>query len=96
MSCRKGQRIVLSAPEQRAVVLQWLKDDMPEEEAFRAELAARAEYECARYIMLSALNLNNDKAIGFIGRRVAPTKYGENPYQLPAGLYADSRVAVDP
>lgn len=92
----KGQRIVLSAPEQREVVLQWLKDGMPDEEAFRAELAARAEYECARYIMLSALNLNNDEAVGFIGRRVAPTKYGENPYQLPAGLYADSRVAVDP
>jgi phosphoribosylaminoimidazolecarboxamide formyltransferase/IMP cyclohydrolase len=27
---------------------------------------------------------------------VAPTKYGENPWQTPAGLYADNRVAADP
>jgi len=92
----KGQRIVLSAPEQRAVVLKWLQDGMPDEEAFRSELAARAEYECARYIMLSALNLGGEETAGFIGRRIAPTKYGENPYQLPAGLYADNRVAIDP
>jgi len=92
----KGQRIVLSAPEQRAVVLKWLQDGMPDEDVFRAELAARAEYECARYIMLSALNLGGEDTAGFIGRRIAPTKYGENPYQLPAGLYADNRVAVDP
>lgn len=92
----KGRRIVLSAPDQRTAVLQWLRDNMPDEAAFRAELAARAEYECARYIMLSALYLNHGTATGYIGRRVAPTKYGENPYQLPAGLYADNRVAIDP
>lgn len=92
----KGQRIVLSVPEQRTAVLNWLQDGMPDEDTFRAELAARAEYECARYIMLSALNLNKTEAAGFIGRRIAPTKYGENPYQLPAGLYADNRIAIDP
>lgn len=92
----KGQRIVLSAAEQRAEVLQWLQDGMPDESDFRAKLAARAEYECARYIMLSALNLGGEEMAGFIGRRIAPTKYGENPYQLPAGLYADNRVGIDP
>lgn len=92
----KAKRIVLSAPEQRTTVLEWLQKGMPSETTFRAELAARAEYECARYIMLSALNLGGEYTAGFIGRRVAPTKYGENPYQLPAGLYADNRVDVDP
>lgn len=92
----KGKRIVLSTAAQRETVLQWLKDGEPDAVAFRAELAARAEYECARYIMLSALYWGDDETAGFIGRRIAPTKYGENPYQLPAGLYADNRVAVDP
>ncbi len=92
----KGQRIVLSVPEQRESVLKWLQDGKPDEVSFLADLAARAEYECARYIMLSALNLGGEETAGFIGRRVAPTKYGENPYQLPAGLYADNRVAIDP
>ncbi len=92
----KGKRIVLSVAEQRTLVLEWLKAGMPDEEAFRADLAARAEYESARYIMISALNLSGEEAAGFIGRRVAPTKYGENPYQQPAGIYADNRVAVDP
>lgn len=92
----KGKRIVLSAPEQRESVLKWLQEGRPDEAAFLESLAERAEYECARYIMLSALNLGGVETAGFIGRRVAPTKYGENPYQLPAGLYADNRVAVDP
>ncbi len=92
----KGQRIVLSAAEQREVVLKWLQDGKPDEAAFLASLAERAEYECARYILLSALNLGGEETTGFVGRRIAPTKYGENPYQLPAGLYADNRVAVDP
>ncbi len=92
----KGKRIVLSVAQQREEVLAWLKAGMPDAAAFRAQLAARAEYECARYIMLSALYWGHEETAGFIGRLIAPTKYGENPYQLPAGLYADNRVAVDP
>lgn len=92
----KGRRIVLSHADQRTPVLEWLRAGMPDETTFRDELAARAEYESARYILLSALNLGGQETAGFIGRRIAPTKYGENPYQQPAGLYADNRVAIDP
>jgi phosphoribosylaminoimidazolecarboxamide formyltransferase/IMP cyclohydrolase len=70
--------------------------DKPEETAFRDALCAVAEYECARYIMISAKYHGGEDVAGWIGRRVAPTKYGENPWQTPAGLYADNRVAADP
>lgn len=91
----KARRIVLSRPEQRDKVLQWLTDGKPDETAFRNALCATAEYECARYIMTSALYHGGDDTAGWIGTRIAPTKYGENPWQTPAGLYADNRVAVD-
>lgn len=46
--------------------------------------------------MVSAQYHGGDDVAGWIGRRVAPTKYGENPWQTPAGLYADNRVMTDP
>ena len=92
----KARRIVLSRADQRSEVLQWLTDEKPDEKSFRDELCAVAEYECARYIMISARYHGGDNVAGWIGRRVAPTKYGENPWQTPAGLYADNRVATDP
>ncbi len=91
----KAHRIVLSKVEQRVAVLEWLKNSKPDEAAFRGELCAVAEYECARYIMISATYHGGDAVAGWIGRRIAPTKYGENPWQTPAGLYADNRVAAD-
>lgn len=92
----KAQRIVLSRADQRQSVLEWLKAGRPDEAAFRAELCATAEYECARYILASAKYHGGIEVAGWVGRRIAPTKYGENPWQTPAGLYADNRVAVDP
>lgn len=91
----KARRIVLSKAEQREPVLEWLQADKPDEIAFRNELCAVAEYECARYIMISAQYHGGEDVAGWIGRRVAPTKYGENPWQTPAGLYADNRVSAD-
>jgi phosphoribosylaminoimidazolecarboxamide formyltransferase/IMP cyclohydrolase len=92
----KARRIVLSRADQRSEVLQWLTEGKPEEKSFRDKLCAVAEYECARYIMISARYHGGEEVAGWIGRRVAPTKYGENPWQTPAGLYADNRVAADP
>jgi phosphoribosylaminoimidazolecarboxamide formyltransferase/IMP cyclohydrolase len=91
----KGRRIVLSVAEQRQQVLEWLQAGKPDEQAFLEQLAARAEYEAARYIGISAQYLGGDDVLLSAGRRVAPTKYGENPQQKPAGLYADNRVGVD-
>jgi phosphoribosylaminoimidazolecarboxamide formyltransferase/IMP cyclohydrolase len=92
----KGHRIVLSHAEQRSAVLDWLKAGQPDEELFLRDLAARAEYETARYIWASAHNLFGDEAAGVIARKSAQTKYGENPWQAEAAFYADNRVNVDP
>ena len=95
-SAAKGSRIVLSHPEQRQPVLDWLKAGKPDEEQFLDELAARAEYEVARYVTASAQYLNGTETSSFVARKVAPTKYGENPQQADAAFYADNRAAVDP
>lgn len=95
-SAAKGRRIVLSHAEQREPVLDWLKQGKPDEETILDKLAARAEYEVARYVMTSAQYLNGDEMTGSVTRKQNPTKYGENPQQAEAGLYADNRVSIDP
>ncbi len=94
-SAAKGRRIVLSHAEQRQPVIDWLKADKPSEEEFVDKLAARAEYEAARYIVASAKYLNGTTVSGSLARLASPTKYGENPQQAEAGLYADNRVGID-
>lgn len=85
----KGRRIVLSRSEQRGIVLDWLRTGRPDEEAFLRTLAAEAELEVARYVFESAQYLNGATMAGFMGRRIALPKYGENPWQGNAGFYAD-------
>lgn len=85
----KGRRIVLSRPEQRQEVLDWLKDGKPEEEAYRKKLAAIAEFEVANYVLKSATYLGDGETVGFIGERRAAPPYGENPWQGNAGLYIE-------
>ncbi|MEK7600149.1 MAG: hypothetical protein AAB462_03900 [Patescibacteria group bacterium] len=95
-SAAKGRRIVLSHASQRTPVIEWLKAGKPSEAEFLDDLAARAEYESARYIMTSAQYLSGTSVSGSFARLSSPTKYGENPQQAEAGFYADNRVAVDP
>lgn len=95
-SAAKGRRIVLSVADQRQPVLDWLKADKPDKEAFLNELAARTEYEVARYGLTLAKHLGGTEVSGFAARLASPTKYGENPQQAEAAFYADNRVATDP
>lgn len=95
-SAAKGNRIVVSNPNQRQGVLDWLKAGKPDEQAKLDELCAAAEYECARYITASAKYLGGTKVAGIVAKLESPTKYGENPQQAEAGFYADNRVNVDP
>ncbi len=95
-SAAKGNRIVLSVADQRQPVLEWLEASKPNEAEFLDELAARAEYEAARYIVASARYLNGTTVSGYVARKATPTKYGENPQQADAAFYADNRVGVDP
>lgn len=92
----KGHRVVLSHAEQRGPVLEWLKAGKPDETVFLDTLAARAEYEVARYVLTAAQYLGGTEISGSLARLNSLTKYGENPQQTPAGLYADNRIAVDP
>jgi phosphoribosylaminoimidazolecarboxamide formyltransferase / IMP cyclohydrolase len=91
----KGRRIAVSHVEQRKPILEWLQAGKPDEEKFLRELAARAEYEVARYVLASAKYLNGTDISGFAARKFAPTKYGENPQQVEAAFYADNRIAID-
>ncbi len=95
-SAAKGRRIVLSHASQRQPVLEWLQTGKPDEGKFIDELAARAEYEVARYVLASAQYLNGTAISGLVARQNAPTKYGENPQQAEAAFYADNRVQADP
>ena len=95
-SAAKGNRIVLSTANQREQVLEWLKAGKPDEAEFLDRLAARAEYESARYILTSARYLNGGMVSGYAAHELTPTKYGENPQQAKAAFYADNRTAVDP
>jgi phosphoribosylaminoimidazolecarboxamide formyltransferase/IMP cyclohydrolase len=92
----KGHRIVLSHAEQRQPVLEWLRAGKPNESTFLDSLAARAEYEVARYVLASARYLGGTDISGFAARLNTPTKYGENPQQAEAAFYSDNRVAADP
>jgi phosphoribosylaminoimidazolecarboxamide formyltransferase/IMP cyclohydrolase len=92
----KGRRIVLSQAGQRPEVLEWLRAGKPDEAGFVEKLAARAEYEVARYSLTLAKHLGGTEVSGFAGRLSSRTKYGENPQQAEAGFYADNRIAADP
>ena len=92
----KGHRIVLSHAEQRQPVLEWLRAGKPDESTFLDSLAARAEYEVARYVLASARYLGGTDISGFAAHLNSPTKYGENPQQAEAAFYSDNRVAADP
>lgn len=92
----KGRRIVLSVPEQREQVLEWLCAGKPNEEEFIRRLAARAVYEVARYTAIEARYWNGTDISVSIAKKFAPTKYGENPQQAEAALYADNRVDINP
>lgn len=95
-SAAKGQRVVLSRADQRQPVLKWLQAGKPDEQAFLDTLAARAEYEVARYVLASARYLGKTDVSGSMASIASPTKYGENPQQAEAAFYADNRGAVDP
>lgn len=94
-SAAKGRRIVLSHPEQRLSVLEWLKAGKPKESEFLDDLCARAEYEVARYVLNSAKYHGKAQISGHIARLNMPTKYGENPQQTEAAFYADNRSTID-
>lgn len=90
----KGRRIVICEADDRMKVINWLKNDRPDEEEFITHLVAKAEFAVANYVMASAEYHGDGKYVGFSGSRAAFCKYGENAWQIPAALY--SRDTGDP
>lgn len=86
-SAAKGGRIVVSRSADRQYVLDWLKSGKSDEAKFKRALAARAEYEVARYCLASARYLSEGDFDGLLGEKVADCKYGENPQQAPAAVF---------
>lgn len=96
-SAAKGRRIVLSRADQRQVVIDWLKEGEPNRDEFISDLVATAEYECARYIGISAQYLGGHENVYLTAlKHATKLKYGENPYQSPSALFADNRINPDP
>lgn len=92
----KGGRIVLTRASQRQEVLQWLESGKPAEVEYRQQLAAVATYEIARYTAVEAAYHNGENVAAHVTKKWDDLKYGENPQQANAAIYADNRIAVDP
>lgn len=94
----KGRRITICDSADRMRVIDWLKNGEPDKEDFITELAAKAEYTVAKYCLDSARYHSRGNYDGFIGRKVANCKYGENAWQEDAGLFSfdlDNPLVLD-
>lgn len=93
----KGRRIVICEPKERMPVLRWIQQGQPGDKWIRRSMAAKAEFECAKYCLTSAAYLSNGDYDGFIGEKIRDCCYGENKWQSPAALFAtntDDPLAV--
>ncbi|MBI3232121.1 MAG: hypothetical protein HYZ51_03535 [Candidatus Doudnabacteria bacterium] len=85
----KGSRIVICNPADRLRVISWLQSGEPDREKMINELAAKAEFTVANYTLISAKYHSYGKYDGIILSQISECKYGENGWQVPAGLFAD-------
>mgnify|MGYP003392998147 CR=1 FL=1 len=86
----KGGRITICNVEDRASVIEWLKnggEDRDDKETFLNNLRAKAEATISRYCAVSAEYHSVGKYKSIFGEQVLECAYGENAYQKPAGLY---------
>ena len=87
-SAAKGRRIIIVESDGCENILGWLRDGRPNEAQMLRQMAAAAEAYVASYCLASARFLSSGEFNGIIGRREFICAYGENRWQLPAGLYA--------
>ncbi len=88
-SAAKGCRVIGIEVAQREIILSWLEAGKPDEQEFLLKLEAHVNYFVSRYRGLSANFLDVDKNYLIIhGGIIRKLKYGENPHQKFAALYA--------
>ena len=92
----KGGRIVICENEDKDRVIKWLNDKMPNEEDFKRELAAKAEFIVAKYCLDSANYLSDRKYEGIFGIHSDDCCYGENAYQNPSVVYQNNESRFSP
>ncbi|MEI8270519.1 MAG: hypothetical protein WCG45_04055 [bacterium] len=92
----KGDRITIANIEDRENVIEWLRNDMPDRDNFKRELASKAEFTVAKYCMDSANYLSNGKYKGIFGEHQVDSCYGENAYQIPSAVYQTSESFFSP
>ncbi|MFA5133485.1 MAG: hypothetical protein WC459_01620 [Patescibacteria group bacterium] len=87
-SAAKGRRIVIAEAEDRENVIKWLESGEPDKENFLNGLGAKAEFIVSKYAAESAC-YHSKKNYDFIsGEKISSCGYGENGWQIPAGLYS--------
>jgi len=91
-SAAKGRRIVICDPEDRIKVIEWLKNGQPDKEFFINKFCAKAEFTVADYALASARYLSSGNIDGVVAHEVSALKYGENGWQVPAGLFKNEIV----
>jgi len=92
-SAAKGERIVISQPQQRQQVIDWLKAGEPDRAEFISGLIANVEAVVANYALASARYHSSGGYDGLVSKRVADAAYGENPWQANASLYSADNKA---
>ncbi len=86
-SAAKGRRIVVCDPEDRPKIIEWLKNGEPDRENFINKYCAKAEFVVSDYALASARYHAQGKIGGVVAHEVLGLKYGENAWQVPAGLF---------
>ena len=92
----KGDRIAIANVEDRENVIEWLRNDMPDTDNFKRELAAKAEFTVAKYCMDSANYLSNGKYKGIFGEHQVDSCYGENAYQTSSKVFETGESTLSP
>lgn len=90
----KGRRIVVCDASDRQKVIEWLKKGEPDKESFLSHLASKAEFTVANYALASARYHSSGKFDGLLGSQILECKYGENGWQMPAGLFASPTTSL--
>jgi len=84
----KGRRIVICEQDDRARVIEWLKNGEKDKKRFLDELASKAERVVADYALASGRYHSKGKIDGMIGEEILSCLYGENPWQAPAAMHS--------
>lgn len=87
-SAGKGNRIVISDPDDWDDVLEQLEANGDVDEATRKYLVAKAYAAVAAYRLASGRELGDGMFDGMVGHRVAEMLYGENAWMIPAALFS--------